>query len=57
MTYHTRSLGYLSKKKKAIQPHQEEIELINLGTEENKREIKVGAAVEEGVKRKIFQLL
>ncbi|XP_039684982.1 uncharacterized protein [Medicago truncatula] len=42
---------------KAIQPHQEEIEIINLGTKENKREIKVGAALEKRVKKKIFQLL
>ena len=47
----------LEREKKAIQPHQEEIELINLGTEDNKREIKVGAALGEGVKKRIFQLL
>ena len=47
----------LEQEEKAIQPHQEEIELINLGTEDNKREIKVGAALEKGVKRRIFQLL
>jgi len=47
----------LEQEEKAIQPHQEEIELVNLGTEDNKREIKVGAALEEGVKKRIFQLL
>ena len=47
----------LEQEEKTIQPHQEEIELINLGTEDNKREIKVGAALEEGAKKKIFQLL
>lgn len=47
----------LEQEKKAIQPHQEEIELINIGTEEKKREIKVGVALEEGVKKKIIQLL
>jgi len=47
----------LEQEEKAIQPHQEEIELINLGTEDHKREIKVGATLEEGVKKKIFQLL
>lgn len=41
----------LEQEEKAIQPHQEEIELINLGTEDNKREIKVGAALEEGFKK------
>ena len=47
----------LEQEEKTIRPHQEEIELINLGTEDNKREIKVGAALEEGVKKRIFQLL
>ena len=47
----------LEQEEKTIQPHQEEIELINLGTEDKKREIKVGAALEEGVKKRIFQLL
>jgi len=47
----------LEQEEKTIQPHQEEIELINLGTKDNKREIKVGAALEEGVKKRIFQLL
>ena len=47
----------LEQEEKTIQPHQEEIELVNLGTEDNKREIKVGAALEKGVKKRIFQLL
>jgi len=38
----------LEQEEKTIQTHQEEIEFINLGTEDNKREIKVGAALEEG---------
>ena len=50
-------LQLLEQEEKTIRPHQEEIELINLGTEDNKREIKVGAALEEGVKKRIFQLL
>ena len=41
----------LEQEEKAIQPHQEEIELVNLGTDDNKREIKVGAELEEGVKK------
>jgi len=35
----------LEQEEKTIHPHQEEIELINLGIEDNKREIKVGAAL------------
>jgi len=47
----------LEQEEKAIQPHQEEIEFINLGTEDNKWEIKVGAALGERVKKRIFELL
>ena len=47
----------LEQEEKTIQPHQEEIELVNLGTKDNKREIKVGAALEKGVKKRIFELL
>ena len=51
MIYQMRSLDYSNRRKKP------EIELVNLSTEDNKREIKVGAALEEGVKKRIFQLL
>ena len=44
----------LEQERRAIQPHQEEIELINLGTEENKREIKIGAALEPEVKKRLL---
>jgi hypothetical protein len=47
----------LEQERRTIQPHQEEIVLVNLGTEENKREIKIGAALEPEVKKKITQLL
>jgi hypothetical protein len=47
----------LEQERRAIQPHIEEIELVNLGTEENKREIKIGAALKPEVKKKIIQLL
>ncbi|KAK2450411.1 hypothetical protein QL285_009528 [Trifolium repens] len=41
----------------AIQPHQEATELINLGTEEEKREIKIEACLEESVKARVVDLL
>jgi hypothetical protein len=47
----------LEQERRTIRPHQEEIELVNLGTEENKREIKIGVALEPEVKKKIIQLL
>ncbi|XP_039683784.1 uncharacterized protein [Medicago truncatula] len=47
----------LEQERKAIQPHKEEIELINLGTEEDKKEIKIGASLEASVKNRIIELL
>jgi hypothetical protein len=47
----------LDREKRAIQPHQEAIELINLGTDEEKREIKIGALLEASVKEKVIDLL
>ena len=37
----------LKQEERVIQPHQESTEVINLGTEDAKREIKIGAALEE----------
>lgn len=41
----------------AIQPQQESVEVINLGTEEGKNEVNVGASLNENVKRKLVELL
>ena len=46
----------LEHESKAIQP-QEPIELVNIGDEETKREIKVGASLEAGVKERLVELL
>ena len=51
-----RSSGCLNKKEKS-RPHQEEIEVINLGTEEDKKEIKIGALLNARVKERIIELL
>ncbi|PNX66397.1 gag/pol polyprotein, partial [Trifolium pratense] len=37
----------LEQEEKEIQPHQEPIEVINLGTDEDKKEIKIGASLQE----------
>ncbi|KAI5441255.1 hypothetical protein KIW84_010638 [Lathyrus oleraceus] len=37
----------LKQEERVIQPHQEELETINLGTEDDKREIKIGATLED----------
>ncbi|GAU50056.1 hypothetical protein TSUD_186910 [Trifolium subterraneum] len=47
----------LDQEKKTIQPHEEVIELINLGNEEEKKEIKIGALLEVSVKEKVIFLL
>ncbi|PNX89745.1 gag/pol polyprotein, partial [Trifolium pratense] len=47
----------LEQEEKEIQPHQEPIEVINLGTDEDKKEIKIGASLREGVKRRLVNLL
>jgi len=46
----------LRQEEKAIQP-QESVEVINLGTEEDVKEIKIGVALEEGVKEKLVSML
>ncbi|KAI5448590.1 hypothetical protein KIW84_015846 [Lathyrus oleraceus] len=35
----------LKQEERVIQPHQEELEIVNLGTEDARREIKIGAAL------------
>ncbi|KAI5420119.1 hypothetical protein KIW84_044056 [Lathyrus oleraceus] len=47
----------LKQEERVIQPHQEELEIVNLGTEDARREIKIGAALEDSVKRKLIEML
>ncbi|GAU37187.1 hypothetical protein TSUD_30520 [Trifolium subterraneum] len=47
----------LDQEKRIIQPHEEVIELINLGSEEEKKEIKIGASLEASVKERMIVLL
>ena len=47
----------MEREKKTIQPHEELVEVINLGTEEDKREVKIGASLEATVKRRVIELL
>ena len=42
----------LKQEDKVIQSHQELVEVINLGTEEEKKEVKVGASVNKNIKKK-----
>ncbi|KAI5390842.1 hypothetical protein KIW84_075941 [Lathyrus oleraceus] len=47
----------LKQEERVIQPHQESVEVINLGTEDAKREIKIGAALEDNMKKGLIELL
>ena len=45
------------QEEKAIQPHEEPVEVINLGTETDKREVKISANLEDGIKGRLAQML
>ena len=47
----------LLQEEKAIQPYEELIELINLGTEEDNKEVKISANLKDCVKRRLVQML
>ena len=47
----------LKQEEKVIQPHEEQVEIVNLGTDEVKKEVKIGAALEESVKSRMVALL
>ena len=47
----------LQQEEREIQPPEELLDTINLGTEEDKKEIKVGANLEPSVKERLIQLL
>ena len=47
----------IDQKNKQILPHQEEIEVINLGSNEEKKEVKVGTALSAETKKEIIDLL
>ena len=47
----------LQQEERAILPHEELLDPINLGTEEDRKEIRVGANLESSVKERLIQLL
>ena len=47
----------LQQKERTIQPHEEPVDAVNLGTKEDKKEVKVGANMEPSVKKRLTQLL
>ena len=47
----------LLQEERAIQPHEEPVETINLGTETDRKEVKIGANLELSVKQRLIQML
>ena len=47
----------LQQEERAILPHEESLETVNLGTEEDRKEVQVGANLEPSVKERLIQLL
>ncbi|KAI5433625.1 hypothetical protein KIW84_020775 [Lathyrus oleraceus] len=47
----------LKQEERVIQPHQESVEVINLGTEDAKKEVKIGAGLENSVKERLSRML
>ena len=47
----------MSQEEKAIQPHEELVKVINLGTEADKKEFNISANREDNVKRILVQML
>ena len=47
----------LEQERRNIQPYGETLEVINLGTKEDKKEIKIGASLDPTVKKRIIELL
>ena len=47
----------LQQEERTIQTHEEPVDTVNLGTEEDKKEVRVGANLEPSVKKHLIQLL
>src|ERR1051325_2312391 len=47
----------LKHEERIIQPHQEPLEAINLGSEEDKKEVNIGASLDSNIKGKLIDLL
>ena len=47
----------LQQEERAIQPHEESVETINLGTEIDRKEVRIGANLEVKVKQRLIQML
>ena len=50
-------LRLLTMEDKQILPHRKVIELINLGTDDEKKEVKIGSSLDSSMKKEIIDLL
>ena len=50
-------LRLLTMENKQILPHQEVIELVNLGTNDEKKEVKIGSSLDSSAKKEITAIL
>ena len=53
----TKPRTMVEQEERAIQLHEEPVEVVNLGTEEDKKEVMIGANLEENVKKRLIQML
>ena len=47
----------LKQEEKVIQPNQDSIEVVNIGTKEVRREVKIGENLEESINVRLIELL
>src|ERR1043165_9678068 len=47
----------LQQEDRVIQPHEEQVEVVDLGPDEDRKEIKIGADLENSVKERLIQML
>ena len=47
----------LLQEERAIHPHEESVESVNLGTKKDRKEVKIGANLEPSVKQRLVQML
>ena len=45
------------QEEKAIQPHEDPVEVINLGTETDRKEVKIDTNLEDDIKSRLVQML
>lgn len=47
----------MRREENVIQPHQKDVEVVNLGTEDDVKEVRVGASLVESMKARLINML